>query len=123
MYTNYNSQNVNKEIEKDPSIYVTEGGMTPANRIFSLIWKVLLIIIILIVLFLVLIKLGVISLTSDIAPEAILLNQNEVGLKKGRDYQLVFTVLPDNASNKQVVFESSDPSIVRVNETTGYVES
>ena len=40
MYTNYNSQNVNKEIEKDPSIYVTEGGMTPANRIFSLIWKV-----------------------------------------------------------------------------------
>ncbi len=123
MYTNYNSQNMKKEIEKDPNIYITEGGKTPANKIFSLIWKILLVIIILIVIFLLLIKFGIISLKSDIAPEAVLLNQNEVGIKKGRDYQLVYTVIPDNSTNKQVVFESSDPSVARVNETTGYIEA
>ncbi len=129
MYTNYNSQNKNEENEenkenvKDPSVYVVEGSMTPVNRIFSVIWKILLVIILLIVLFLVLIKTGVISLNSDIAPEVVTLNQNEIGLKKGYSYQFVYTVLPENSTNKQVKFESSDESIVRVNETTGYVEA
>src|SRR5699024_7242246 len=79
-------------------------------------------IIVLILLFLLLIKLGVISLTSSVAPEAILLNTNEVGIKKGNTYQLVSTVLPDNATNKQVVWTSSNPDIVSVNEVTGYIE-
>ena len=73
-------------------------------------------------MFLVLIKTGVISLTSSIAPEVILLNTNEVGIKKGKTYQLVSTILPDNANNKQVVWTSSDPDIVSVNEVSGYIE-
>ncbi len=123
MYTNYNSQNAKKEIEKDPNIYVTEKIMKPSDKLFSLLWKILLIVILLIVIFLGLIKFGIISLNSEIAPEAVLLNQNEIGIKKGMGYQFVYTVLPDNSTNKQVVFESSDPSVVRVNETTGYVEA
>ena len=68
-----------------------------------------------------LIQFGVISFSSSIMPDAILLNQNEVGIKKGKSYQLVATVLPENANNKQVIWSSSDPKIVKVNETTGYI--
>ena len=121
MYTNYNSQN--NEIVKDPNIYVTENNKTFSNKVFSIIWKVLLVIIVLIVIFLALIKFGVISLNSDIVPEAVLINQNEIGIKKGGNYQFVHTVVPENATNKQVKWVSSDPSVVRVNETTGYAEA
>ena len=115
MYTEYNSQNIYEK----PDNY--EKPEKP-NRFFSVLWKILLVIIVLILLFLLLIKLGVISLTSSVAPEAILLNTNEVGIKKGNTYQLVSTVLPDNATNKQVVWTSSNPDIVSVNEVSGYIE-
>ena len=115
MYTEYNSQNVYGKLDS------YEKPEKP-NRFFSVLWKILLVIIVLILLFLLLIKLGVISLTSSVAPEAILLNTNEVGIKKGNTYQLVSTVLPDNATNKQVVWTSSNPDIVSVNEVTGYIE-
>lgn len=123
MYTNYNSQNANKEIVKDPNIYVTEGNKTMGNKIFSVIWKVLLVIILIVVFFLALIQFGVISLNSDVVPEAVLINQNEIGIKKGGNYQFVHTVVPENATNKQVVWESSNPNVVRVNEVTGYAEA
>ena len=115
MYTEYNSQNIYEK----PDNY---EKLEKPNRFFSVLWKILLVIIVLILLFLLLIKLGVISLTSSIAPEAILLNTNEVGIKKGNTYQLVSTVLPDNATNKQVVWTSSNPDIVSVNEVSGYIE-
>ena len=121
MYTNYNSQNANKEIYKDPNIYVTEGQANK-NKLFSLLWKILLVIIILLVVFLGLVKFGVITLKSDIVPEAVLINQNEIGIKKGGNYQFVYSVVPENSTNKQVVWTSSDPSVVRVNSVTGYAE-
>ena len=120
MYTNYNSQN--KEFVKDPNIYVTENKSF-SNKVFSTIWKVLLVIIVLVVLFLGLIKFGVISLKSDVVPEAVLINQNEIGIKKGGNYQFVYSVVPEDSTNKQVVWSSSDPSVVRVNEVTGYAEA
>ena len=115
MFTEYNSQNV----YENP---VSNEKQEKPNRFFSFLWKILLVIIVLVLLFLVLIKTGVISLTSSIAPEAIILNTNEVGIKKGKTYQLVSTILPDNANNKQVVWTSSDPDIVSVNEVSGYIE-
>lgn len=121
MYTNYNSQNANKEFYRDPNIYVTEGQANK-NKLFSLLWKILLVIIILLVVFLGLVKFGVITLKSDIVPEAVLINQNEIGIKKGGNYQFVYSVVPENSTNKQVVWTSSDPSVVRVNSVTGYAE-
>ncbi len=117
MYTEYNSDNVSNQIYGNPNDYKEKKP----NKFLSMIWKILLVIIILIVGFILLIQLGVISFSSSIMPEAILLNQNEVGIKKGRSYQLVSTVLPENANNKQVIWTSSDPKIVSVNETTGYI--
>ncbi len=119
--SNSNSNNKNNNFEKDPNIYVTEQKQTNGNKILSMVWKILLVIIVLIVLFIALIQFGVISFGSDVAPEVVLLNQNEVGLKRYESYQLVHSVLPDNSTNKQVVFESSDPSVVEVNEATGYI--
>lgn len=115
MYTEYNSQNIYQK----PDNYIEEKP----NKFLSVLWKILLVIIILILLFLLLIKLGVISLNSSIAPEAVLLNQNEVGIKKGSGYQLVSTVLPETANNKQVIWTSSDPTVATVNEVSGYVKA
>ena len=122
MYTEYNSQNVNQNY--NPSyLNNNDGGKdTKVNKVMNFIWKIILVLLVLILLFLALIQFGVISLTSDISPDTIVLNVNEIGIKKGRGYQLVTTVLPENASNKQVVYESSDPKVVSVNEVSGYVK-
>jgi len=119
MYTEYNSQNINQEFNQ----YKNEDyqNSSKPNRFFSTIWKMLLVIIVLIVLFLALLKFGVISLASSVSPDAVILNQNEIGLKKGNGYQLIATVLPENAENRQVIWSSSDSTIVSVNELTGYI--
>ena len=116
MYTEYNSNNISGNYG-NPDDYKE----SKTNKFFGVVWKVLLVIIILIIGFMLLIQFGVISFSSSIMPDAILLNQNEVGIKKGKSYQLVSTVLPENANNKQVIWTSSDPKIVKVNETTGYI--
>ncbi len=118
MYTEYNSQNINQNTFQNHN----DGEDSAANKIFGVIWKVLLVVVLLVLLFLGLIQFGVISLTSSVSPDAVLLNVNQIGIKKGRGYQLVSTVLPENANNKKVVFESSDPSIASVNEVTGYIK-
>lgn len=119
MYTEYNSENVSRDFNDYSN---SNGEDTKFNKFFGFLWKILLVIIIFVVLFLVLIHFGVISLNSSIVPDAVLLNQNEIGIKKGGTYQLVSTVLPENASNKQVIYSSSDPSVASVNEVSGYVK-
>lgn len=117
MYTEYNSNNVSNVNNFNQ---VNDYDEKP-NKFLSVLWKILLVIIILIIGFLLLIKFKVLSFTSSVMPNAIVLNQNEIGIKKGKGYQLVSTVLPENAENKQVVWESSDPKIVSVNSVTGYI--
>ena len=48
--------------------------------------------------------------------ENLVLNSESVILNKGEIYQLEVTVVPDNATNKKVVWESSDSNIVAVSE-------
>lgn len=117
MYTEYNSNNVSNVNSFNQANDYDEKP----NKFLSVLWKILLVIIILIIGFLLLIKFKVLSFTSSVMPNAIVLNQNEIGIKKGKGYQLVSTVLPENAENKQVVWESSDPKIVSVNSVTGYI--
>lgn len=119
MYTEYNSNNVSNA--NNVNFNQTNDYDEKPNKFLSVLWKVLLVIIILIIGFLLLIKFKVLSFTSSVMPNAIVLNQNEIGIKKGKGYQLVSTVLPENAENKQVVWESSDPKIVSVNSITGYI--
>ena len=114
MYTEYSSNNANNYNQ------INNYEEKP-NKFLSILWKVLLVIIILVIGFLLLIKFKVLSFTSSVMPNAIVLNQNEIGIKKGKGYQLISTVLPENAENKQVIWESSDSKIVSVNETTGYI--
>ena len=118
MYTEYNSQNIYQK-----EFATSDTSNKKLNRFFGYIWKILLVIIVFIILFLLLIKFGVISLVSDVAPDVVILNQNEIGIMKGKSYQLEATVLPEEATNKQVIWTSSDPSIVEVNEVTGYINA
>lgn len=127
MYTEYNNQNIspdnipgsslngnfNNEFDDDSKI----------RKLFGIVWKILLVLVILVMLFIGLVQFGVISFNSGVSPEVVILNQNEIGIKKGAGYQLVTTVLPENSSNKQVIWESSNPDVVSVNEATGYVKA
>lgn len=103
------------------SKYNDDAQDSKLNKIFKVVWKVLLVVIVFTVLYLSMIQFGIITLVSSVVPDVVVMNQNEVGIKKGAGYQLVTTVLPVNASNKQIVYESSDPSVATVNEVTGYV--
>ena len=123
MYTEYNSQNMNQGYNPNNNLYNNDNDNdTKTNKVFGFLWKILLVILVLILLFLGLIQFGVISFVSDVSPDEIVLNVNEIGIKKGRGYQLVSTVLPDNAKNKQVTYESSNPKIASVNEVSGYIK-
>ena len=123
MYTEYNSQNMNQNYNPNINQYNNDNGQdNKVNKAFGILWKILLVVLVLILLFLALIQFGVISLASSVAPDTVVLNVNEIGIKKGRGYQLVTTVLPENANNKQVVYESSNPKIASVNEVSGYIK-
>ncbi|MBQ8892166.1 MAG: Ig-like domain-containing protein [Bacilli bacterium] len=115
---NANQNIINQELYHHPG-----DKESKENRFLGVVWKILLVAIVFITLFLSLIQFGVISLASSAIPNAIVFNQNEIGMKRGTGYQLVTTVLPANAENKQVVYESSDPSVATVNEVTGYIKA
>ena len=55
--------------------------------------------------------------------EKIILNDNNLNLVKGNSYQLSYDLFPETEKNNIVIFESSDTSIVDVNEITGYVNA
>jgi len=52
--------------------------------------------------------------------ESIRLDENLIELNKNHGYKLNYQVLPENATNKLVTFESSNPDIVTVDES-GYI--
>lgn len=121
MYTNYNTVNTTNNGSDNVIFHKENEPKSKGNKFLEVIWKILLIILVFVLLFLGLFHFGIISLASSVYPEVIVLNQSEVGIKKGKGYQIVSNVLPENASNKQIIYESSDPSIASVNEYTGYV--
>ena len=55
-----------------------------------------------------------------VVPESITINEKTdsyIQINKGETFQLTATVLPENAADKSVTWESYDPNIVSVNET------
>lgn len=55
-----------------------------------------------------------------IVPESIKLNVTSISLKVGKDYDLVATVLPENTTNKKVIWKSTNETVAYVDQT-GYV--
>ncbi|MDR1357492.1 MAG: leucine-rich repeat protein [Tannerellaceae bacterium] len=53
----------------------------------------------------------------NLMPTAVALNLNEVSLKAGETVQLSATVSPDDAINKEVIWESSDTEVATVSST------
>ena len=125
-YINPNNMNgnqyVNSNYSMDSSIYVNPNDLNNKKKKNPL--KIVTTVTgILIVLFLAgfgLVYTGVIKI-NYVSPKSMLLNVGNVALKKGREYQLEYQVYPENTSVKNVYFESSDPSVMEVNEVTGYV--
>lgn len=117
-----NNQYVNPNYNMDNSIYVNPNNLNTKNKKNPL--KIVTTVTgILIVLFLAgfgLVYTGVIKI-NYVSPKSMLLNVGNVALKKGREYQLEYQVYPESTSVKNVYFESSDPSVMEVNEVTGYV--
>ena len=125
-YINPNNMNgnqyVNPNYSIDNSMYVNPNDLNN-NKKKNPLKIVTTVTGILIVLFLAgfgLVYTGVIKI-NYVSPKSMLLNVGNVALKKGREYQLEYQVYPENTSVKNVYFESSDPSVMEVNEVTGYV--
>ena len=116
------NQYVNPNYSMDSSMYVNPNDLNNKKKKNPL--KIVTTVTgILIVLFLAgfgLVYTGVIKI-NYVSPKSMLLNVGNVALKKGREYQLEYQVYPENTSVKNVYFESSDPSVMEVNEVTGYV--
>lgn len=92
-------------------------------KFMKLASQFLFVIIVIVCVFLLLLNFNIISLNSSDLPLVILLNQNEIGLKEGSYYQLEAIVFPNGTYHGKIVWSSSDESVAKVNETTGYVET
>ena len=55
-------------------------------------------------------------MTSPVEIEELKFKENQISLNKGRTRKLEYSISPDNASNKNVTWSSSDPNIVTVDQ-------
>ena len=88
---------------------------------FKVLSSLLLAIIVVVLFFLIMIRFNVISLSSSQMPEAITLNQTEIGIKVKENYQLTANILPNGVYYGKVIWSSSDTNVAIVNADTGYV--
>ena len=72
---------------------------------------------------LLLINFNIIKLPGSIKAESISLSQNEIGIKLKKEYQLYSFIYPSKASGVKVIYESSNPDIIEVNNVTGYIKA
>ncbi len=62
-----------------------------------------------------------VKVTVVIPVDSVTLNKSEINMVAGRTTTLTATVLPANATNKAVTFQSEDPAVATVDPTTGKV--
>ena len=63
------------------------------------------------------------SIPIDIPVESVSVNPNLKDMFVGDTFQIVYTITPSNATNKDVVFSSDNRSVATVNANTGVVEA
>ena len=61
------------------------------------------------------------TVTDCVCVEEITISESLVKLNKGDKYQLAATVLPEDATNKSIMWRSSNPCVAKVNVRTGLV--
>ncbi len=116
----FNQQSNNNGYMNNNQVYVTSEQLPKHKKVLKVIMIVSLILTIVLVGGFALVYTGVVRV-GYVAPESILLNVNNIGVKKGKEYQYDYQVYPENSTAKNVYYESSDPSIADVNRLTGYV--
>lgn len=93
------------------------------QKIMKIVSKVLFVAIVLILVVLGLVYFGIIDYHPNGEINLITLNQVEISMKKGDNYQLSADVYPLGIAHKSIKYESSNPDIVSVNQVTGYLEA
>ncbi len=91
------------------------------NNKRDIILKVLMLFILCSIVAVVLFKFEVISFKNKNLPEAISLNQIEIGIKKNDHYQLASYIYPLDSYSGTIEWSSNDSNVVEVNEVTGYI--
>lgn len=90
-----------------------------SKKMLKVMATILFVLIVLILTYFGFIYFGIIK-TKDYV-NLITLNQTEISLKKGKNYQLIADVYPVGIAYGQIIYESSNPEIVIVNSVTGYI--
>lgn len=95
-----------------------KSGMRKVMRIISI---VMLSLVVIYIILMILSYLKLIRLPWIDYPEVLNLSQSEVALKQKGTYQLSSDVYPSQVPYGRVLYSSSDPTVVEVNELTGYI--
>ena len=98
-------------------------SMLGKNRLFKILFIIIVLIITTTVSVLVLAELKIIKLPWLDYPEILVLSQNEVTIKNESKFQFSSYVYPSQVNYGRIIYESSDPTVADVNPITGYVET
>ena len=115
----------NKENEKKSNYGGVDYNYQPENKpnkVYQIGWKVILVAIVISLSFLSLIYFDVITFNSSNSNSSVIvLNQSEIGLKTKKTYQLQADIYSSGSKKSKLKYESSDTSVVQVNELTGFI--
>jgi len=103
--------------------YTVNNNHSPIKKITKIISFIVIMIIIVFIVLTILSNFKLIRLPWIDYPETLSLSQSEIVLKKDNNYHLTSTVYPTQIPHGKIIYSSSDPSVVTVNELTGYIEA
>ncbi len=115
---NFNNNEINNnppEEEKKPS--------TRKRRVLNVISAILMLGIFTYITLMVLSSMKLIRLPWIDYPEVLNLSRSEVVLKRNTTYQLTSSVYPSQVPYGKIIYESSNPDVVSVNQISGYLEA
>jgi len=132
-YDNYNdnvNETNNSNINYNNNSYYNDSNTpevseqksnTTKRKILRFISRIILLIVLVFIVMMILSSLKLIKLPWLDYPEVLNLSQSEIVLKQKGNFQLSSNVYPSQVPYGRILYESSDPDVVTVNQITGFI--
>ena len=131
-YSNNNDYNVNNNYNNsyNNTSYYNDSSTpndsdhkpnTTKRKILRFISRIILLIVLVFIVMMILSSLKIIKLPWLDYPEVLNLSQSEIVLKQKGNFQLSSAVYPSQVPYGRILYESSDPDVVTVNQITGFI--